>query len=781
MNMSLDTLDSNACQFVATTTKINPAAVLKVLTLSVQEGCTIPFISRYRKEATGGLDEVQVTSIIENYNQYLEREKRRAYILETIEEMKKLTPELKKKILAAETLNQLEDLYAPYKSKKKTKAQLAMDAGLGPLSEIIKTSTDSLEKIVEAELSNFINKEAGYENEEKVLEGIKAIIAEEIAHDSELKEKLRKDYWQVATLKSEKKKDADEIKETPKFKDYFEFEQKISELKNPKVAHRFLAIRRGMLLKVLKITIGYDEEQALASISNHFYPDLEKLGCKDFISTCIRRAYTAAIHTSLDLEIKGDLKLTSDESAIDVFGINLRNLLLQPYLGSKAVLGIDPGVRTGCKVAAIDQNGNFLVDTVIYPHEPKNDIAGSKRAIEAAIEALKIQYIAIGNGTYGRETLAFLKEHVTPVKKGLVKAMLVNEDGASIYSASDIARKEFPDKDLTVRGAISIARRFQDPLGELVKIDPKSIGVGQYQHDVNQAKLKKSLTHVVESCVNYVGVDLNTASAPLLSYISGIGPTVAENIVKHREKIKGFKNRAELLEVGRFSQKVFEQSAGFLRIYNGANPLDGTFIHPERYKILEDWCKKNKIKINDLIGNKDMVAKLQSDNTLINEIGNFTMEDIAKSLLAPNQDPRTEFQSFEYRDDISTINDLKVGQYYPGIVTNITQFGAFVDIGIKENGLIHVSQIADKFVENALEVLKVGEEVKARVIEVDLDRKRIALSLKKEGASDARSSAPRKSQPERKAKSSPSRNQRGGQQVMKNNAFASLKNFKVDK
>lgn len=775
MNMSLD---QNACQYVAKTTALNPNSVLKVLTLSVVEDNTIPFISRYRKEATGGLDEVQIASIIDGYNQYLEREKRRDYILKTIEEMKKLTPELKQKILKAETLNQLEDLYAPYKSKKKTKGQLAVDAGLEPLARLIQTSRDNLDSVLKAELSNYLNKDAGYDDQEKVLEGIKAILAEEISHQSELKETLRKDYWRDATIKSEKKKDAEEVKEYSKFKDYFEFEQKISDLKNPKVAHRFLAIRRGMLLKVLKVSVHYDDEQAQATIKSHCYPNLDSLGCAEFIEACIKRAYTASLHTSLDLEIKSELKLTSDESAIDVFGINLKNLLLQPYLGSKIVMGIDPGVRTGCKIAVIDQNGNFLVDTVIYPHEPQNDIAGSKKAIESAIEALKIEYIAIGNGTFGRETLTFLKEHVAAIKSGKVKAMLVNEDGASIYSASDIARKEFPDKDLTVRGAISIARRFQDPLAELVKIDPKSIGVGQYQHDVNQVKLKKSLTQVVESCVNYVGVDLNTASAPLLSYISGIGPSVADNIVKHRSEIKGFKSREELLKVSRFSKKVFEQAAGFLRIYSSKNPLDGTFIHPERYQILESWCKKQNHSLTDLIGNRELIEKLKSDKTLENEIGTFTLEDIAKSLLAPNQDPRTEFQSFEYRDDISSISDLKVGQYYPGIVTNITQFGAFVDIGIKENGLVHVSQIADQFVENALDHLKVGQEVKARVMEVDLDRKRISLSLKKEGSEQRKAPQQRKDKP--KPKSQQERNQ-SAQKNMKNNAFASLANFKVKK
>ncbi|MCO5112587.1 MAG: RNA-binding transcriptional accessory protein [Bdellovibrionaceae bacterium] len=791
--MSLDLL---ATQKIAKQLSLTPPRVETVLKLLLDEKCTIPFISRYRKEVTGGLDEVQIATIQDEYNNYLDVEKRRAFILEAIKKQEALTPALEKKIAASTTLNQLEDIYAPFKTKVKTKGQKAKDAGLEPLATLLKTSRESLLQIEKAFADKFLNPKHKIDTFAQAIEGAMNIIIEEITHNVEIKERLRLDYWNDATILSAKRKDAEKEKDFDKFKDYFEFEQKISDLKNPKNSHRFLAVRRGLLLNILKVDVNYNEDQALATIKSKLIENSfidPQAGCGNELETCIKKAYKYGIHTSLDLEIKSELKALSDDSAIDVFSVNLKNLLLQPYLGQKSVLGIDPGVRTGCKVAVIDKNGNFLVDTVIYPHAPHNDVAGAKNAIEMCLDKLNIKHIAVGNGTFGRETLQFLKDHVSQVKKGTVQTMLVNEDGASIYSASEIARKEFPDKDVTVRGAISIARRFQDPLAELVKIDPKSIGVGQYQHDVSQTKLKKSLTQVVENCVNFVGVDINTASAPLLSYISGIGPTLAENIVKLREKTGGFKERSELLKVSRFSEKIFEQSAGFLRIYDGANPLDATFIHPEKYPILLAWCKAKKVSTHDLVKNKDLIQALKSDKDLKTQLGEFTHADIVKSLEAPSQDPRTEFVSFEFRNDISAISDLKVGQYYPGVVTNITQFGAFVDIGIKENGLIHVSQMSDRFVENALDVLKVGQEVNARVLEVDLDRKRIALSLKSEqqtavssasgtwSSSSARGGHP--SQPSRPNQTGSSKNHGspGGKtnDSLANNPFAILKDLKT--
>ncbi len=484
----------------------------------------------------------------------------------------------------------------------------------------------------------------------------------------------------------------------------------------------------------------------------------------------------------MDLEVKNELKKIADTAAISVFGINLKNLLLQPYLGSKAVLGIDPGVRTGCKVVIVDNTGKFMGDHVIYPFEPKNDKVGSAQILTKMVDMFKIEYIAIGNGTYGRETLEFVESHIPQVKDGKVKATMISEAGASIYSASDIARTEFPDKDVTVRGAISIARRFQDPLAELVKIDPKSIGVGQYQHDVNQVQLKNNLEAVVESCVNFVGVDLNTASAPLLSYVSGIGPSVAQNVVKYRDTNGGFKSRNDLLKVSRFTQKVFEQSAGFLRIYNGPHPLDGTFIHPERYPVLEEWVKAKKKDLKDLLSDGDLQNELANDKGLKEKIGDITLTDIVKCLRAPSQDPRTTFKSVEFTKGISELKDLKIGQWYNGVVTNIAMFGAFVDIGIKENGLLHISEMSDRFVENALDELKVGQEIKVRVLGIDMDRRRISLSCKADSQTEGVTGTGAGAGPRKGGGQRPdSRPQMPSGPQFKNNAFAGLKNIQLKK
>ncbi len=767
-------IEADAARYATLKTNISPKQVAATLLLLLKEDCTVPFITRYRKEMTGGLDEEEIRAIHSAYEEYIEREKRRAYILETLEKMEVLTPELKKQVMSAETLNLLEDIYAPYKSKKKTKGQLAQEAGLDKLATLIVNDEKSLEEL-EKDAKSFLNPDKKFTNWEECLKGAQSILMETYAHDIEIKETLRKDYWREAKLVSSKRKDAEKLKDWEKFKDYFEFAQPISELTNPKAAHRFLAVRRGMTLKILKVEVEYPIEAVMGLIEKGHFQGVQKN--KDFLQKTAQKAAATAIQPSLDLEVKTELKKVSDESAIDVFNINLKNLLLQPYLGAKTVLALDPGVRTGCKTVVVDNTGKLLFDAVVYPHEPQKDIKGSQTVLERLIDHFNVEYIAVGNGTYGRETLYFIEEYITAVKDGKVKATLVNESGASIYSASPIAKKEFPDKDATVRGAVSIARRFQDPLAELVKIDPKSIGVGQYQHDVNQSRLKKSLTGVVEDCVNFVGVDLNTASAPLLSYVSGIGATLAGNIVKKREELGGFKERAELLNVSRFSQKIFEQSGGFLRIYGGKHPLDATFIHPERYGVLEDWVKKNGHKLEELLKDENLISKLENDSALKDKIGEFTHLDIVKALKSPSQDPRTEFKSTEFKKGVRKMSDLVPGQWYTGIVTNITQFGAFVDVGIKENGLVHVSQMADHFVSNALEVLKVGEEVKARVIEVDHDRGRISLSLKTGGSTGKTSN-------ERPARGHSKPNQQKvnipkNEGPLKNNAFAGLKNFKV--
>lgn len=768
-------LEQSAVLFAAQETNINARSVLAVLNLMVTEQCTVPFVARYRKEVTGDMDEVQIRAIHESYENFLEREKRREYILDAIKKMEQMTPELEKKIKAATTINQLEDLYAPYKAKKKSKGMAAKEAGLDPLAEIILVTPKTKEQL-KTEIGDKFNKpELKFTNFDECYAGALDIIIETMAHDSEVKEILRKDYWSDAVIKSSKRDKAEqEDKDWLKYKDYFDFTQRASELKEPKAGHRFLAMRRGMTSKTLKVDVVFPEEVALGLLKKKFF-DKVSLGCLSDLEMAAKKAYLNYIHPSLDLELKSELKRVSDETAISVFGINLKNLLLQPYLGSKAVVGVDPGVRTGCKIAIVDNTGKFLADCVIYPHEPQMKVKESATILQAIIEQFSVEHMAIGSGTYGRETLKFIQDNVPSVKAGKVNATLISEAGASVYSASDIAREEFPDKDPTVRGAISIARRFQDPLAELVKIDPKSIGVGQYQHDVNQARLKKSLEGVVESCVNFVGVDLNTASAPLLSYVSGIGPTLAQNVVKFREQNGGFKNRKDILKVTRFSPKVFEQAAGFLRIYNGQEPLDATFIHPERYEDLAKWSKKNSLEVKDLISNKDLVNKLERDNDFKNEVGEFTFNDIVKALKSPSQDPRTEFKSFEYRKDVSKIGDLKIGEWYPGLVTNITQFGAFVDIGIKENGLLHVSQISDNFVENAMTALKVGQVVKVQVLDIDYERGRISLTGKtgeqvnRAPEANRGSTSGSKNQPPPKQAAAP---------ALKNNAFAGLKNLK---
>tara|TARA_R110002072_G_scaffold64203_8_gene159931 strand:+ start:18551 stop:20881 length:2331 start_codon:yes stop_codon:yes gene_type:complete len=776
--MAKATIVPEAGQYAALTTNISIPQVSAVLELILVEECTVPFITRYRKEKTGGLDEEQIRAIHEAYDEYNEREKRRAYILETITKMEKMTPELNKKIMAATSLNQLEDIYAPFKAKKKTKGQMAIEAGLQPLAELIKKGELNLESLQSQKEKEFLNPDKKIKTWDDALAGAQAIITEEMSHDVDIKDILRKDYWASATLASSKRKKAEEEKDYMKYKDYFEFSQPVKALKDPKNGHRFLAMRRGMTQKVLKVEVSYEEESALGVIKKKFIP-IENIETFDFMLNCAKKALTNSIHPSLDLEIKSELKKVSDEGAIDVFGINLKNLLLQPYLGSKAVIALDPGVRTGCKTVVVDATGKLCFDTVVYPHVPQNDIKGTTEVISRLIEHFNVEHIAIGNGTFGRETLSIIEDNVKAVKDGKTKAVLVNEAGASIYSASPIAKKEFPDKDATVRGAISIARRFQDPLAELVKIDPKSIGVGQYQHDVNQAKLKKSLDGVVESCVNFVGVDINTASAPLLSFISGIGPSLANNIVKKREGLGGFKKRDELLKVSRFTPKIFEQSAGFLRIYNGENPLDGTFIHPEQYDHLSDWAKKKNLAMKDLVEDPKLVQDLEKDTSFKDIVGEFTHDDIIKSLRAPSQDPRTEFKSTEFRKDIRDIKDLTPGEWYTGIVTNITKFGAFIDVGIKENGLVHVSEMADHFVSDALEVLKVGQEVKTRVIEVDLDRKRIALSLKTGESKGVTGTYTKDSNKSRGNNQQQAKIPKTNEAPLKNNAFAALKNLKL--
>jgi protein Tex len=776
--MATTTLDTNAMIFCTQKLSIPPQKVMATCKLLFEEECTIPFIARYRKEVTGGLDEVQIREIQEAYQEFVETEKRRLFILEAIKKMEALTPELERQIKAATNLTQLEDIYAPYKSKKKTKAMIAKENGLEPLSQMILSGTKDLKSIVSEIEEKFVKASAGkIKDVQEAINGACDILIETFSHQLELKEKIRQTFWDSGVMKSSLRKDGDKIEDAQKFKDFFEFSEPLAKIKDPKSSHRYMAMRRGMNLKILKVDSEIVPEIGISLIEETFFPKKNQLANYDLLKKCAEKSYQNYIQPSLDLEVKNELKKIADTAAISVFGVNLKNLLLQPYLGSKAVLGIDPGVRTGCKVVIVDQTGKFLGDHVIYPFEPRNDKVGSAQILTKMIEMFGVEYIAIGNGTFGRETLEFVEGHIPQVKDGKVKATMISEAGASVYSASDVAREEFPDKDVTVRGAVSIARRFQDPLAELVKIDPKSIGVGQYQHDVNQVQLKNNLEAVVESCVNFVGVDLNTASAPLLSYVSGIGPSVAQNVVKFRDQHGGFKSRQELLKVSRFTQKIFEQSAGFLRIYNGPHPLDGTFIHPERYSTLENWVNTKKRSLKDLLIDESLQNELATDKTLKQEIGDLTLADIVKCLKAPSQDPRTTFKSVEFTKGISDLKDLKIGQWYNGVVTNITMFGAFVDIGIKENGLLHISEMSNKFVENAMDELKVGQELKVRILGIDMDRKRISLSCKSDSQTEGVSGT--YSQDQGRQKRSQPQIPSGPQ--FKNNAFAGLKNLHIKK
>jgi uncharacterized protein len=777
--MAAQILDPQAMIFTTTNLGIPAQKVMATCKLLFEEECTIPFIARYRKEVTGNLDEVQIRDIQDSYNEYVETEKRRVFILDAIKKMEALTPELERQIKVAKTINQLEDIYAPYKSKKKTKAMIAKENGLEPLSEMILTGDKDVRTLIEEINEKFVKPADGkLKDVQDAINGACDIIMETFSHQLELKERIRQTFWETGVMKATLRKDGDKIAEAQKFKDFFEFSEPLSKIKDPKASHRYMAMRRGMNLKILKVDSEIVPEIGISLIEEQFFPKKDKLANYELLKKCSEKAFTNYIQPSLDLEVKNDLKKLADTAAISVFGINLKNLLLQPYLGSKAVLGIDPGIRTGCKVVIVDDTGKFMGDHVIYPFEPKMDKVGSAQILTKMIDMFKIEYIAIGNGTYGRETLEFVESHIQQVKDGKVKATIISEAGASIYSASDIARAEFPDKDITVRGAVSIARRFQDPLAELVKLDPKSIGVGQYQHDVNQIQLKNNLEAVVESCVNFVGVDLNTASAPLLSYVSGIGPSVAQNVVKYRDANGGFTSRNDLLKVTRFTQKVFEQSAGFLRIYNGPHALDGTFIHPERYPVLEEWVKSKNKDFKDLLIDDSLQNELSSDKALKDKIGEITLTDIVKCLKAPTQDPRTTFKSVEFTKGISGLKDLKIGQWYNGVVSNITMFGAFVDIGIKENGLLHISEMSDTFVENAMDVLKVGQELKVRILGIDMDRSRISLSCKSdsqtEGVTGTGANVGKKGRPQAQPQM-----QSGPQ--FKNNAFAGLRNIEVKK
>ncbi|MDB9964541.1 RNA-binding transcriptional accessory protein [Vicingaceae bacterium] len=696
------------------TLNIPQKSVIATLEL-LDSGATIPFISRYRKEATGNLDEVEIESIFRESERFKELEKRKESILKSIDAQGKLTSALKEQIQGTFELTTLEDIYLPYKLKRETKANKAIKKGLEPLAKIIMSQEV---KGLKSTASKFVTKEVA--DVEEVLEGARHIIAEWINERLAVRDILRRSIEQKAVLESKQVKGKDE--EAEKFKDYFDWSEPLKKVP----AHRFLAMARGEKLGYLRIKISLDKAESEEKITNYIIRK-NNFETAEQIELAIVDSWKRLLYPSLENEFKKKHKEEADLASIQVFSENLRQLLLAPPLGQKRTMAIDPGFRTGCKVVCLDETGKLLYNETIYPNPPKNEGKMAAKKIGTMVSAYKIDAIAIGNGTAGRETEQFIQNLIFDRK---VFSYMVNENGASIYSASKIAREEFPDYDVTVRGSVSIGRRLMDPLAELVKIDAKSIGVGQYQHDVDQKMLQESLDRVVASAVNKVGVNLNTASKHLLAYVSGLGPKLAENIVSYREKEGAFEDRKQLKEVKGMGAVAFQQSAGFLRIRNGKNPLDETGIHPERYKVLKKILSDNKINLTDLKYEKEKIESLQMKQYISPEIGELTLNDIKNDLLKPGRDPREKMKVFQFDSTVKTIGDLCIGMELPALVTNITNFGAFVDIGVKQDGLVHISKLANKFVSDPNEVVSLGQAIRVKVLEVDAQRKRIQLSLK---------------------------------------------------
>ncbi|WP_018611345.1 Tex family protein [Segetibacter koreensis] len=688
----------------------------------LEEGSTIPFIARYRKDKTGNLDEIQILQIQEEAKFLKEFHERKTFIEKTIAEQGKMTEELQGKLDIATTVAELEDIYLPYKPKRKTKAQTARENGLEPLALLLMEQRDF---DIEARAVEFINENV--KSAEEALQGARDIIAETVNEDADVRSKIRKLFEDEATLQS--KVVAEKETEGIKYKDYFNFSEPISKVPS----HRILAILRGFLEGYLRIGISPAEETAIELIENKFIRGMSN--CNEQIKKAIKDAYRRLLQPSLETEFRTLLKQKADEEAINVFAENLRQLLLSSPLGSKRILAIDPGYRTGCKVVCLDEKGELKKTGLIFIHEGNKQYE-AEHIIKDFVSKYDIEVFAIGDGTAGRETEQFIKK----LNLGL-PVFLVNEDGASVYSASETAREEFPDQDVTVRGSVSIGRRLMDPLAELVKIDPKSIGVGQYQHDVNQFRLKERLDQTVVSCVNTVGVNLNTASKHLLSYVSGIGDTLASNIVKYRNEAGRFTSRKELLKVPRLGGKAFEQCAGFLRIKEGENPLDASAVHPEAYPLVEQMARDLNVEVKELIGNEALIKQINAKKYVTEQFGELTIKDILKELQKPGLDPRSEVQQFEFAN-IYKIEDVTVGMVVPGVVTNITRFGAFVDIGVKQDGLVHVSEISNKYVTDPNEALKLNQHVQVKVLEVDVARKRIALSIKQAQEAPAKKEKP---------------------------------------
>jgi len=688
----------------------------------LEEGGTIPFIARYRKEATGNLDEVQIRDINEKRVYYGELLERKGVILKSIEEQGKLSPELRMKIEGCYEKTDLEDLYLPYKPKRKTRATVAIEKGLEPLARFIYEQAPG-NGAIEARAAEFISAEKGVASADEALEGALHIIAEWVAENAGFRKGLREMMLRDGLVVSRALKGKEG--EKTKFEMYYDFREPVPVIPS----HRMLAIRRGEDEKVLAFSIEIDEGKAFSYLNGQVTRDTRSLFAP-YLEKGIKDSYSRLLNPSIQTEVRLALKKRAEVEAIDVFDENLKNLLLAPPAGPITIIGIDPGMRTGCKVAVISETGKPLEHTTIYPTEPRNDVAGATKTLMMLIQKYKIFGIAIGNGTGSRETEGFVRDMLREQKVEGIFCAVVNEAGASVYSASDIAREEFPDLDLTVRGAISIARRLQDPLAELVKIDPKSIGVGQYQHDVDQKRLKQGLDATVESCVNRVGVDLNTASFALLRYVAGINESVARKVVKYREEEGAFRSRQSLLNISGFGEKTFQQAAGFLRIKKGDNPLDGTAVHPESYPVVEKMASSLGLKVAELIENAKVIQSLDIKRFVDEKAGVYTLSDIREELLKPGRDPREKFATATFREDVKEITDLQEGMVLEGTVTNVTNFGAFVDIGVHQDGLVHISELSNKFIKDPKEAVRVGEVVKVKVLSVDVPMKRISLSRK---------------------------------------------------
>jgi uncharacterized protein len=738
----------------------------------LDEGATVPFIARYRKERTGGLDDTQLRTLETRLTSLRELEDRRVTVLKSVQEQGKLTPELAAQINGAETRTVLEDLYAPYKPKRRTKAHIAREAGLEPLADALLSSPTL---VPEAEAAKFIDAGKGVEDAKAALEGARSIVIERITEAPKIVGDLREMLWSDGLIVSKvvKGKEA----EGAKFSDYFDFSQRIRELPS----HRALALMRGRNEGVLDLEIDLVRDEAKphpaeGRIARMFGIEAKGLAADKWLMEAVRLAWKARLHVSLSGDCSSRAKDHADAEAISVFAKNLKDLLLAAPAGHKVTMGVDPGIRTGCKVAVIDATGKVMETSTIYPHEPRRDWNGSLATLAALAARHKVQLVAIGNGTASRETDKLVGELISKMPQlGLTKVM-VSEAGASVYSASELAAKEFPDLDVSLRGAVSIARRLQDPLAELVKIEPKSIGVGQYQHDVDQGALAKSLDAVVEDCVNSVGVDVNTASAPLLARVAGLNATIATNIVVYRDENGPFKSRAALKKVPRLGPKAFEQSAGFLRIADAKNPLDGSAVHPEAYEVVEKIAAATKRDIKSMIGDRTFLKSIKPAQFADAQFGVPTITDILAELEKPGRDPRPEFKTAAFQEGIERIEDLKPGMALEGVVTNVTNFGAFVDVGVHQDGLVHISEMADRFVKDPREVVKAGDVVKVRVKEVDAPRKRIALTMKS-GAIDTRTASPaqRDNRPQQSAgprTAAPPRPSQGSNQPQSESAFA---------